>query len=219
MTADMNIEAERPLFEKAMLDDGKNVARAQPKYGGKYLFLEERWQGWLAARKAAPVVSAAGQFQAVGHVWYERVNGDFNANLDYDLVVDGEPLYRLMTAPAALVSDVGNPLEETLDADDIAKLRNALSWMGESTPESLEECEIYRTRLVRRLIEANLAARETARAANAEEMAPARQVKDHEVREAVNQLRDVATRFHATQQLRSRIQEIVMPLLGRGGAA
>lgn len=42
---------------------------------------------------------------------------------------------------------------------------------------------------------------------------PAPAVKDHVVREAVNQLTQVAKDFHATGQLRSRIQDVILPLL------
>ena len=43
--------------------------------------------------------------------------------------------------------------------------------------------------------------------------APADAPKDHEIREAINQLRDVAVQYHATQQLRERIADIVLPLV------
>lgn len=36
---------------------------------------------------------------------------------------------------------------------------------------------------------------------------------DHEIREAVNQLRDVAVQFHAHQSLRDRIASVVLPLV------
>lgn len=38
-------------------------------------------------------------------------------------------------------------------------------------------------------------------------------IKDHVVREVVNELRTVAYNFHNTQQLRSRIQDALEPLL------
>lgn len=63
------------------------------------------------------------------------------------------------------------PTDDTLSADEIARLRDALVWMGESTYESLEECEIYRQRLVRRLVSAVLAQRD--QAASAAPQAPA----------------------------------------------
>lgn len=40
-------------------------------------------------------------------------------------------------------------------------------------------------------------------------------MKDHEIRELVNELRDTAVQFHATQQLRERIAYIVVPHLKR----
>lgn len=40
-------------------------------------------------------------------------------------------------------------------------------------------------------------------------------MKDHEIRELVNQLRDTAVQFHATQQLRERIAYLVVPHLKR----
>lgn len=44
--------------------------------------------------------------------------------------------------------------------------------------------------------------------------APAQEpIKDHVIREVVNQLRDCAVQFHATQQLRERIAGIVVPVL------
>lgn len=48
--------------------------------------------------------------------------------------------------------------------------------------------------------------------------APADAPKDHEIREAINQLRDVAVKSHAAQQLRERIAGIVLPLV-KGRAA
>lgn len=60
--------------------------------------------------------------------------------------------------------------------------------------------------------------REYARAAT-KAAAPADAQKDHEIREAINQLRDVAVQFHAAQQLRERIAGIVLPLVkGRAPA-
>ena len=44
------------------------------------------------------------------------------------------------------------------------------------------------------------------------------QPKDHEIREAVNRLRDIAVEFHAHQSLRDRLAAIVLPL-ARAGAA
>jgi hypothetical protein len=38
-------------------------------------------------------------------------------------------------------------------------------------------------------------------------------IKDHEIREAINQLRDVAIEYHNTQQLRERLAQIVRPLV------
>jgi len=109
-----------------------------------------------------------------------------------------------------------------LDADDIRNMKDALSWMGESTPESLEECEIDRFRLMRRLIRAVLTSRDRAHeeVQKPEPATPAltSPVKDHDIREAVNQLRDVAIQYHHTGQLRSRIQEVVLPLMARCGA-
>jgi hypothetical protein len=49
----IDAEAERPLFESVMKAEGRSVARAQPEYGGKYRHVEERFQGWLAARQAS----------------------------------------------------------------------------------------------------------------------------------------------------------------------
>jgi hypothetical protein len=243
------------------------------------------------AEKVAPsVLVAGGRFEQVGTVWHERVNDEYHASLNDELVVEGEGLFRFVPSPqgeepapvfldawigverlphkATLVvatdfdnyalayqrydlgetrwfdahvdSDRDVPLDftpthwlelpkkdqilqacadvlgDSLDADDIAKLRAALVWFGESTPESMEECEIYRTRLTRRLIKAVLAHRDQAGAAQDSESDG---LKDHEIRDAVNQLRDVAIQYHHTQQLRSRIQDIVLPLMKRGRAA
>jgi hypothetical protein len=247
-----------------------------------------------APARAQPVAVPGGRFEQVGTVWHERVNDEFHATLDDELVVEGERLYRFVAsaagvlpdadlAPAVLGAWIGvarlphkatmvvatdfdnyalayqrydlgetrwldahtdtdrdvpldftpthwlelpgkdqvllagaDLLGDTLDADYIAKLRDALVWFGESTPESLEECEIYRTRLMRRLIAAVLEQRDRF---HAEPPAGAGPLKDHEIRDAVNQLRDVAIQFHHTQQLRSRIQDIVLPLLTRGHQA
>lgn len=40
-------------------------------------------------------------------------------------------------------------------------------------------------------------------------------VKDHEIREYINDLRDIALEFHATQQLRQRIHDLVMHMIKR----
>ena len=242
------------------------------------------------AAEVAPVVVAGGRFEHVGTVWHERVNDEYHANLNEDLVTEGEVLYRFVSdqacadsAPAVVGAWIGvarlphkatmvvatdfdnyalayqrydlgetrwfdahtdtdrdvplaftpthwlelpekdqivlayaDVLGDTLTADDIAKLRDALVWFGESTPESLEECEIYRTRLMRRLIKAVIGQRDRFHAAPESDMGA---VKDHEIRDAVNRLRDVAIQFHHTQQLRSRIQDVVLPLLSRGHQA
>jgi hypothetical protein len=239
---------------------------------------------------AQPVLVPSGRFEEVGAVWHERVNSEYHATLNDDLVTDGEKLYRFVAnegaakdslAPAGhgsvvraawigvgslphkatmvVVTDFENyalayqrydlgetrwfdahidtdrdvpldfvpthwleipgrdqgVLDDALDADDIAKLRDALVWMGESTSDSLEECSIYRVSLVRRLIAANLAARDYAFAEAAKPDATGGPVRDHEIRELVNQLRDVAIKFHHTGQLRSRIQDIVLPMMVR----
>jgi hypothetical protein len=44
-------------------------------------------------------------------------------------------------------------------------------------------------------------------------------VKDHEIRELVNTLRDIAVQYHGTQQLRSRIQEVLLPIFQRAQLA
>lgn len=164
MPLEVNIEAERPIFEAAMRTAGLSVARALPEYGGAYRFVEERWQGWLAARghapaevpstnvlavfaaklqsndpavraeveaqlaradeemrqarllrepepepaPAQPVTVPGGRFEPVGRVWHERVNDEYNANLDEDLVSEGDVLYRLvLTPPEALPEPTG----------------------------------------------------------------------------------------------------------------
>ncbi len=61
------------------------------------------------------------------------------------------------TAPA--------PADESLSSDEIEALRAALSWMGESTYETLEECGIYQRSLLRRLIHAVVANRDATFAA------------------------------------------------------
>lgn len=65
-----------------------------------------------------------------------------------------------------------------------------------------------------RMMEAQLRIFTTFRAAT-KASAPADAPKDHEIREAINQLRDVAVKFHAAQQLRERIAGIVLPLVKR----
>jgi len=35
-------------------------------------------------------------------------------------------------------------------------------------------------------------------------------MKDHEIREAINELRDIAIKYHAAQQLRERIAAVVL---------
>lgn len=43
-----------------------------------------------------------------------------------------------------------------------------------------------------------------------------RTIKDHEIAQAVNTLRDIAIEFHGTQQLRERIAEVLRPLFKKG---
>lgn len=38
-------------------------------------------------------------------------------------------------------------------------------------------------------------------------------MKDHQIAEVVNQLRDIALQFHGAQQLRERIAHVIVPLL------
>lgn len=38
-------------------------------------------------------------------------------------------------------------------------------------------------------------------------------MKDHEIREIVNRLRDIAVLYHDTQQLRERIAGVIVPIL------
>jgi len=163
MPIEVNIEAERPIFEAAMRAEGRTVARQLPEYGGAYRFVEERWQGWLAARghapaevpstnvlavfaaklksddpavraeveahlarvdeemrqaralrepepepePAQPVTVPGGRFEPVGRVWHERVNDEYNANLDEALVSEGDVLYRLVhTSPDELTEPI-----------------------------------------------------------------------------------------------------------------
>lgn len=40
-------------------------------------------------------------------------------------------------------------------------------------------------------------------------------LKDHEIARIVNELRDIAIRYHGTQQLRERIAQVVVPALRR----
>ena len=37
-------------------------------------------------------------------------------------------------------------------------------------------------------------------------------MKDHEIREAINELRDIAIKYHSAQQLRERIAHVVLRL-------
>lgn len=46
--------------------------------------------------------------------------------------------------------------DESLTCEDVSQLRSALSWMGYSTPESLEECGVRHKSLIRNLIRAVL---------------------------------------------------------------
>lgn len=169
---------------------------------------------------AKPVTVAGGRFEQVGTVTYERVNDEYHAILNDELVSDGQVLYRFVSDSAAGAAPAGEEsFADSLNADEIARLRAALVWMGESTYESHEECEIYRLRLVRRLISAVIGQRDQFYAQREVEQAAGGPLKDHEIRDAVNQLRDVARQYHNTQQLRSRIQEVVLPLFTRGRQA
>lgn len=53
-----------------------------------------------------------------------------------------------------LHDELNQEKRDSLDCDDIKNLKLALSWMGCSTPESLEECGALQKRLVRDLIRA-----------------------------------------------------------------
>lgn len=44
-------------------------------------------------------------------------------------------------------------------------------------------------------------------------MGGAEMIKDHEIAKLVNDLRDVAVQFHGAQQLRARIQEVLLPFI------
>ncbi|MDD2341561.1 MAG: hypothetical protein PHV54_01550 [Tolumonas sp.] len=55
-----------------------------------------------------------------------------------------------------LHGELSREKQDSLDCDDIKKLKLALSWMGCSTPESLEECGARQKNLVRDLIRAVL---------------------------------------------------------------
>jgi len=48
-----------------------------------------------------------------------------------------------------------------------------------------------------------------------DESAPVEKVKlkDHEIAKIVNELRDIAVQFHASQQLRERIAQVIVPVL------
>lgn len=40
-------------------------------------------------------------------------------------------------------------------------------------------------------------------------------MKDHEKRELINKLTDIAVRFGQTQQIRSRLQDVILPVLAK----
>lgn len=46
---------------------------------------------------------------------------------------------------------------------------------------------------------------------------PATEIKDHQIAQAVNELRDIAIQYHATQQLRERISRVLVPLVRSPG--
>ena len=38
-------------------------------------------------------------------------------------------------------------------------------------------------------------------------------MKDHEIRETINELRDIAIKYHDAQQLRERIAHVILPMI------
>lgn len=38
-------------------------------------------------------------------------------------------------------------------------------------------------------------------------------MKDHEIRETINELRDIAIKYHDSQQLRQRIAGVILPMV------
>jgi hypothetical protein len=169
-----------------------------------------------------PVHVPGGHFEQIGTGWLEGVNSKYHPHRG-GIASAGEPLYRFVATvraepPAPEHSAApSSARRDTLCADDIEKLRQAVSWMGESTPESHEECGIHSLTLMRRLIAATLAGRDFAYAENAAS-GESRPLPDREIGLAINKLRDTAVQFHHTQQLRSRLQDVVLPLIARARA-
>jgi hypothetical protein len=70
MANELDVEAQRPRFEAAMKIEGLSVDRSLPEYGGRYRFVEERWQGWLSAFRAMvaePLPTARCLFRRKGY--------------------------------------------------------------------------------------------------------------------------------------------------------
>lgn len=70
-----------------------------------------------------------------------------------------------MTPPVVLrllnhIKRQSNTQGDELTCEDIERLRMALSWVGYSTPESIEECAARSTELVRKLVSVILRQRE-----------------------------------------------------------
>jgi hypothetical protein len=57
-------EYERPFFEATMLAEGRITARAPAEYGGKYRFIEDRWQGWLSCAESRDARAASAKADA-----------------------------------------------------------------------------------------------------------------------------------------------------------
>jgi len=111
-------------------------------------------ESWNRRTPAEPAPAGTGlsliEYRAsADDVWHSAPLSELES-----LVKDG---FQVRAAPVA-ARELGVEAERReygwLDAEELEALRNALSWMGESTPESLEEVGIEQRRLVRRLIRA-----------------------------------------------------------------
>jgi hypothetical protein len=106
-------------------------------------------------------------------------------------------------------------------SDESATVREALQWYADEAAALARHLSggAHTAGVLASLTVLSLDAGRRARAALAQAEPGQQPVKDHEIAQAVNSLRDIAIQFHATQQLRERIVGVVLPLLKRSRAA
>ena len=224
MTNTTPLELDRTEFEAT--EDKGRLARAwgfgesADDYADPYV--QARWVGWQRARAA---LAAKGQQEPVAWISVkdrlpEPWDGKrFSKSV---LIVDMDSSYPHVRMSELNFDDEGSTVWSGADpthwrpapalpgslAAPVAQQSEAQAWTGEQIADACVKAGLG-------ILECH-GLLKTLKGQQSEAGAP----KDHEIREAINQLRDVAVQFHATQQLRERIAGIVLPLVaGRESAA